>query len=671
MSFRSDRTRWPPAAWRWLSGWTMRTRLVVGLLALFTAASAGVAAATTLALQDFLFGRLDQQLTTAAGILGTSIEHPPPGPGQRAAAANSCRGGAMNPSLAFGQSVGTFAARLVGGRLSYACVVTATGGHPGLSAVRLSPADLAVFARLPRDDRPASDDLSRLGDYRLTAFIGPDGDVHITGLPLRGVQDTVRRLEVIEVVVFGSALLVMGLAGTAFIRVSLRLLGRITDTAAQISDLPLGSGEVVLPHRVPPADPRTEVGRLGRAFNQMLGHVEAALAKRQASEARLRRFVADASHELRTPLATIRGYTELALRASDELVPAVRSALGKVESESVRMSGLVDDLLLLARLDAGRPLALEAVDLTRLVIDVTADARVAGPRQRWVLDLPKRPVVVTGDQQRLHQVLANLLGNARVHTPPGTTVTVRLTPPADTTVPGGQVVLSITDDGPGIPTTLQVQVWERFVRGDTTRSRRAGSTGLGLAIVHAVVTAHRGTMSLTSRPGETRFSIQLPVAAPKTGDGSAATGGSPLPRRLADERQGLTKARVQQIANTPRSPVLAAFAFFDAGGRLHGNPEVALAGPLMEAPTFGRFNPADKYNPLAGQTLAVQYGPVEEDDWISMYPIQVRQPDGTPLNVRMTRPVQDALYGPPMCGTPERNQWEAAREQRRRELDGT
>jgi len=241
----------------------------------------------------------------------------------------------------------------------------------------------------------------------------------------------------------------------------------------------------------------------------MLGHVEASLAKRYASEARLRQFVADASHELRTPLAGIRGYTELALRASDDLGPEARSALHRVDSESARMSRLVDDLLLLARLDAGRPLAQEPVDLTRLAIDATSDARVAGPRHRWVLDLPGEPVVISGDQHRLHQVLANLLTNARAHTTPGTTVTVRLT-----RVPAGRhadgVLLSVADDGPGIPADLQEQVWERFARGDSARSRRAGSTGLGLAIVRAVVIAHHGHLSLESAPGSTTFRIWLP-----------------------------------------------------------------------------------------------------------------------------------------------------------------
>jgi two-component system OmpR family sensor kinase len=277
---------------------------------------------------------------------------------------------------------------------------------------------------------------------------------------------------------------------------------------------------------VPDANPRTEVGQVGAAFNRMLGHVEAALARRASSEARLRRFAADASHELRTPLAAIRGYAELALRHPGPVPADIEHALRRVEAESSRMSVLVDELLLLAQLDAGRPLAQEPVDLTRLAIDATSDARVAAPTHRWLLELPDEPVQVRGDEHRLHQVLANLMSNAAKHTPPGTTVTVTLTTtptagaggtggtggPASPAGPGS-VQLSVTDNGPGIPPDLQPTLFERFVRGDTARTRQEGqpaSTGLGLAIVDAVTTAHGGTVHLHSQPGTTRFTITLP-----------------------------------------------------------------------------------------------------------------------------------------------------------------
>ncbi len=531
----------PGVAWkRWLAGRTLRARLIAGLLVLFTVASFGVGLVTTVALSNFLLNKLDQQVNTAGQALSHAIEDSPgsgqppgQGSGPDAEPANpSCKDASQHSSIALGQAPRTFAARLDGGKLSYACVVIDTARGPGdLKAVRMSAGDLAILKRLPtatlpQDGHPGRSypvtrDLSGLGDYRLTAFTGGDGDVHIAGLPTSGVQQTVRQLELVEVIVFGTALVVMGLAGTGLIRLSLRPLGRVTATAAEVSALPLESGEVVLPHRVEEADPRTEVGRLGRSFNQMLGHVEASLATRQASEDKLRRFVADASHELRTPLAGIRGYTELALRTGGDLSPEVRTALGRVEAESVRMSRMVDDLLLLARLDAGRPLAHEPVDLTRLAIEVTSDAQVAGPGHQWVLDLPAEPVILTGDQHRLHQVLANLLSNARTHTPPGTTITVHVAraPAVGNGDGGGEgggggAELTVADDGPGIPAELQEHIWDRFARADTARSRKAGSTGLGLAIVRAVVTAHQGRLSVDSQPGKTTFRIWLPADRP-------------------------------------------------------------------------------------------------------------------------------------------------------------
>jgi two-component system, OmpR family, sensor kinase len=237
----------------------------------------------------------------------------------------------------------------------------------------------------------------------------------------------------------------------------------------------------------------------------MLGHVESALARREASEARLRSFAADASHELRTPLTAIRGYAELARQRTDSLPDDIAHALARVESESARMSVLVDELLLLAELDAGRPLARDPVDLTRLAIDVTSDARAAAPDHRWQLELPDEPVITRGDELRLHQVLANLLSNAARHTPAGTMVTTTVCAGA------GGVSVGVTDDGPGIPADLQPAVFERFVRGDASRSRAAGGSGLGLAIVQAVTAAHGGHVTVTSRPGETRFAITLPA----------------------------------------------------------------------------------------------------------------------------------------------------------------
>jgi two-component system OmpR family sensor kinase len=267
-----------------------------------------------------------------------------------------------------------------------------------------------------------------------------------------------------------------------------------------------------MPVRVPEADanPYTEVGALGSALNQMLDHIAAALSARQASETRVRQFVADASHELRTPLAAIRGYTELTQRMGwdDEDREARAQAMSRVASETARMTRLVEDLLLLARLDSGRPLEREPVDLTRLAVDAVSDAHAAGPDHQWELDLPEEPVVVTGDAARLHQVVTNLLANARIHTAAGTVVTTRLI--AEPT----HSVLQVIDNGPGIPAGLQSEVFERFARGDSSRSRKGGSTGLGLAIVSAVVKAHDGSITVDSSPGHTEFTVRIPLPPP-------------------------------------------------------------------------------------------------------------------------------------------------------------
>jgi two-component system OmpR family sensor kinase len=305
------------------------------------------------------------------------------------------------------------------------------------------------------------------------------------------------------------ALVAATTAGVVIIRRALAPLRRVAQTASEVVDLPLDRGEVELPVRVAESDanPSTEVGRLGSALNRMLDHIAAALSARQASETRVRRFVADASHELRTPLAAIRGYSELAQRMDQDGGDreAVAHAMSRVASETERITRLVEDLLLLARLDSGRPLEREAVDLSRLAVDAVSDAHVAGPDHQWEIDLPDEPVVVTGDAARLQQVLTNLLANARIHTAAGTVVTTRLS--AEPT----HTVLQVIDNGPGIPAALQSEVFERFARGDTSRSRKGGSTGLGLAIVSAVVRAHHGTITVDSAPGRTEFAVRLPL----------------------------------------------------------------------------------------------------------------------------------------------------------------
>jgi two-component system OmpR family sensor kinase len=497
---------------RWLAGRTLRARLIAGLVALLFVACAAVGVVTYLGLHGFLLGQLDDQLQAASMRFTACVDGPPgdhpggPGSGDQPVDPDGDHDPGHDPAQCAntpGQASGTFSAALTSGAVTTANV---TYGDCNLSA-----ADKAALARLPASGRPATERLASLdAAYRLRAVRGAGGQVLVTGLPTAPMTDTLNDVELTEVIVFAAALLLTALFGTGWVRLSLRPLRRVTATAAQVARLPLAS-QVELPHRVPDADPRTEVGQLGAAFNRMLGHVESALARREASESRLRRFAADASHELRTPLAAIRGYAELARRSRDPLPPEVEHALGRVEAEAARMSALVEDLLLLARLDAGRPLESAPVDLTRLAIDATSDARAAGPGHRWRLELPEGPVLVPGDDQRLRQVLANLLSNARTHTPAGTTVTVAVAPGRSPDGRAQLAELSVADDGPGIPAQLQPDLFERFVRGDSSRSRAAGSTGLGLSIVAAVIAAHRGTASVTSEPGRTRFLITLPL----------------------------------------------------------------------------------------------------------------------------------------------------------------
>ncbi|MER5640085.1 HAMP domain-containing sensor histidine kinase [Kitasatospora sp. NPDC002227] len=481
---------------------TLRARLIAGVLALLVLVCGGIGLVTTAELRHFLVDRLDQQLSDTGGRYAASLERAAnPGTDQR------------DRSDTRAQAPGTFGARLLHGVVTNAGVVDGDADDVGVEAgdvpadtddlVRLSDADQRALAALPVGGSARSLSLSALRGYRMQAVAGRDGDVLVTGLPLKSVDATVHRLVMVELVVFAVALAAAGVAGALWVGLALRPLGRVVTAAERVSALPLASGEVELSVRVEDDDPRSEVGRVGAALNRMLGHVEEALAQRQTVEERLRSFAADAGHELRTPVATVRGHAELALRHPGPLAEDVRHSLTRIDAETRRMGAIVEDLLLLARLDAGRPLARGEADLTRIALDCASDARAAGPGHRWRLELPPEPVVVAGDEDRLRQVVANLLANAAAHTPEGTEVTLRLAPRGD----GAE--LSVSDTGPGIEPELAERVFERFVRGDRSRARATGSTGLGLAIVRAVVTAHGGTVELTSRPGLTTFTVRL------------------------------------------------------------------------------------------------------------------------------------------------------------------
>jgi two-component system OmpR family sensor kinase len=521
--------RGPGQIRRWLGSRTLRGRLIAGLLGLLALAFAAVGITTYAALHNFLISQLDSQVTAAGMRYAECLHHPKP-----EADTGDEHKPPENPpvtpeSCAEQQARGAFTAQIRSG--------TVTSPYVAYGQCVLSHDDKAELAAAAAGGRPFTGTLPGQGTYRLMAVETPEGTPAVTylaGLPMSPVDDTLRTILIVEAIGFAAALLLTGFLGTGYVRLSFRPLRRVAATATAVTELPLASGEVSLPDRVPYDSPRTEVGQVGAAFNRMLGHVEAALARRAASETRLRRFAADASHELRTPLAAIRGYAELARHHPGPVPGDIAHALRRVESESARMSVLVDELLLLAQLDAGRPLAREPVDLTRLAIDATSDARAAGPQHRWRLDLPDQPVEVQGDEHRLRQVLANLMSNAAKHTPAGTTVTIALAADATSGAAGagalgtaaGAVELSVTDDGPGIPPDLLPTLFERFVRGDSARSHQPSgtSTGLGLAIVDAVTAAHGGTVTVTSRPGRTRFTIRLPAAATQ---GAAPAGPAP------------------------------------------------------------------------------------------------------------------------------------------------
>lgn len=472
--------------------WLLRTRLIAGLVVLLTLVSLFTVTVTELAVRTFLTNQLDSQLAEASNR--ADPDHGPPDKRRDPLGAPGQAAGTLNLFIAY---YGTSDAQVV-----QAERLTTDGDRE-----EIPESEQEVLAAVPTDRRPHTRDLGELGDYRVTAFKTQQGDVIVTGLPLAPVNRTLLNIGLILGAIALVGLLAAVAIGTWIVRRTLAPLDRVAATAGRVAELPLDSGPTAIAERVPAADtdPRTEVGQVGLGLNRLLDSVEDALAVRHDTEIRVRQFVADASHELRTPLAAVRGYAELVRRSGGTLDPDVAHAISRVESEAARMTTLVEDLLLLARLDSGRPLDDEPVDLSRLVVDVVSDARVAGADHVWRLELPDSPLEVRGDEARLHQVLANLLTNARTHTPPGTTVTVALASVHD------GVELTVADDGPGIPPDVLPDIFERFARGDTSRSRAAGSTGLGLAIVEAVVHAHHGEVTAASEPGRTTFTVRLPA----------------------------------------------------------------------------------------------------------------------------------------------------------------
>ena len=526
-------TRVPGRDWRNPSTWHLRTRLVLVAMALLVAICGAVGLFSYASMDLFLTRQLDKQLEDASHR-SSEFGRPPVGNPN----------GRPDPLDARGQRVGTLIARIENGNVS-------SGGFLATDATRasLSSLDDQALLSLRTDGLPVDRTLSS-GAYRLVATQTPYGDIIVTGLPLADKQGTLTSLVWTITIVSLGGIVLIGLAGTVLIRRTMKPLEQLSEVATQVSQLPLDAGEVALAVRVPSsnAHPGTEVGSVGHALNKMLDNVSNALEARQESEMKVRQFVADASHELRTPLTAIRGYTEL-MRMTEHFTPDGQRSLARVQSQSERMTTLVEDLLLLARLDEGQPIKVTDVDLTQLAIETVSDEKVMAPDRIWQLELPDEPVVVRGDATQLHQVLANLLSNARKHTDAGTKVVTGVMRSAD-----GSAVVTVTDNGTGIAPEFIGRVFARFARADAARTNPAaapaatpvaatagaragsaagagsggsgtsgtaaaaptseGTSGLGLSIVQSIVEAHGGTVEVTSRPGRTEFAVRLPAVPP-------------------------------------------------------------------------------------------------------------------------------------------------------------
>ncbi|MFK0403837.1 sensor histidine kinase [Microbacterium sp. NPDC090225] len=392
----------------------------------------------------------------------------------------------------------------------------------------LTSAQLVQLADALNGQHVANVTIEGLGSYRVTASTGPSGVVVVTGLPREAIQNQLTALLTVIALATIGGLILLALTTAITIRVGLRPLRAVAATATRVANQPLDRGEVSITERIPAsqADPRTEAGLVGASLNKLLDHVDTSLAARQKNEERMRRFVADASHELRTPLASIRGYSELSLRAlgqahGPEAIEGTTTSLERIQAQSLRMTRLVEDLLLLARLDEGRELVYGTVDLTQLALESLADARPTAVEHHWSIEAPDEPVVIVGDSGRMHQVVANLLANARTHTPAGTTITLSVAQEDD------EAVLRVHDDGPGIDPVVRDELFARFARGDSSRARQTGGTGLGLAIAKAIVEGHGGFLSVASEPGDTTFTVRLPRNPASAGAEGEPSAGKP------------------------------------------------------------------------------------------------------------------------------------------------
>jgi len=498
--------RRPDLAIRALS---LRTRLVLLLVALAVVGLAAADVAGYRALHNYLYDRVDQQLESAfrpvtARLLaeaegeGPTIRTFGPVPGAEGEIEREGAAGEAKPDGA--PAAGDLPATAYGElRDSEGHVVTETGGRffgrevptPEIPA-KLSATEYPTISPVTVGEAGGGSERFRAAAVKL-----PGGEA-IVAVPLGETIATLNHLMTIELVVSGAILLALALAAWWLVGVGLRPLRRMGEVAGQIA-----AGD--LSRRVEPDDERTEVGRLGRSLNAMLAQIEAAFAERAAGERRLRRFLADASHELRTPLASIRGYSELYRLGAAAEPDEVERAMERIESESARMGGLVDDLLTLARIDEVREPAREPLDLRELLEDARDDARAAAPERSITLS-PSGPVAISADGDALRRVFGNLLRNAVVHTPGGTPIEIGLE------TSDGWAVVTVRDHGPGLPPDDPDAVFERFWRDSDSRGRDDGGAGLGLAIVAGLVASHGGRVEASNPPGGgALFTVHLPL----------------------------------------------------------------------------------------------------------------------------------------------------------------
>jgi two-component system OmpR family sensor kinase len=481
--------------------WTLQRRLIVTVISIVSLILVLVAVAMSTILGSVLEQSLNSQLSATVERTATRII----------------------PSLNAGRTAAQILEEQPQPAGSLLVVETISGGITAavtaedFDVVELDEDQISQIVDAIGAEGPLVVSIEDVGTYRLEGQrLGPSA-AFVVGLSRGDVAQTIgQMLTTIALLTLGG-LLLLGVGTAWSIRAGLAPLRAVADTAERVARLPLDQGQVTIADRVPAgeADPRTEVGRVGEALNELLDHVSTSLEVRQRNEERMRAFVADASHELRTPLASIRGYSELSLR-DPTLSETTHSSLDRIQAQSLRMTTLVEDLLLLARLDEGQELVYGSVDLTRLAIDAVGDAQAAGRDHVWKLDLDEEPVVVAGDAGRLNQVIGNLLANARVHTPAGTTVSVSVERAVEhSTGDTGEIaVVRVHDDGPGIDPALSDELFERFSRADRSRARKTGGTGLGLSIARAIAQAHGGTLTVRSAAGDTTFELRLPAARP-------------------------------------------------------------------------------------------------------------------------------------------------------------